>query len=138
MADLIRAKLVGSKELKRRLKKMNPKLNKRITTPALLEAMQLTLRIAAREKILPGGGRKVPPRPDILTSRTGTLRGSLTTNFAVAVNAALQFVEGGSHLIYAAVHEATRRAFLKPAKKQAEPRYEAIFVKHWARAGEVG
>lgn len=138
MADLIRATLVGSKELKRRLKKMNPKLNKRITTPALLEAMQLTLRIAAREMILPGAPRGTPARPDILTSRSGTLRRSLGTNFAVNVNESQQFVEGGSHLVYAAVHEKTRRAFLKPALKQASPRFEAIFVKHWARQGEVG
>ncbi len=135
MADLIRAQLVGSKELQRRLRKMNPRQNKRITTPALLESMQLTLRISAREKILPGGGG--PPRPDILTSRTGTLRRSLGTNFAVQVNEALQFVEGGTHLIYGAVHENSRRAFLKPALAQASPRFEAIFVKHWRRAGEV-
>ncbi len=136
MAGLIQAKLVGSKELKRRLKKMDPAENKRITTPALLEAMQLTLRIAAREKILPGGGG--PPRPDILTTRTGTLRRSLGTNFAVQVNEALQFVEGGTHLLYGAVHENSKRAFLKPALKQASAKFEAIFLKHWARAGEVG
>ena len=135
MADLIRAQLVGSKELRRRLKKMNPAENHRITTPALLEAMQTTLRIAAREKILPGGGG--PPRADILTSRTGTLRRSLGTNFAVQVNERLQFVEGGTHLIYGAVHENSKRAFLKPALKEMSPKFEAIFVKHWRREGEV-
>ena len=136
MADLIRAQLVGGKELQRRLKKMNPKLNKRITTRALLESMQFTLRVAAREKILPGGTG--PPRPDILTSRTGALRQSLGTNFSVQLNEAMQFVEGGTHLIYGAVHEATRRAFLKPALKQASPQFERIFLKHWRREGEVG
>ncbi len=135
MADLIRATLVGSKELQRRLRKMDPEKNRRITTPALLEAMQLFLRTAAREKILPGGTG--PPRPDILTSRSGALRQSLGTNFAVQLNEALRFVEGGSHLIYAAVHEITRRAFLKPALKQDLPKVPAIFLKHWRRAGEV-
>lgn len=136
MAGLLSAKLVGGEELKRRLRKMNPELNRRITTPALLESMLLVLRTAARVKILPGGSG--PPRPDILTSRTGTLRRSLSGNFAVDLNERLLFVEGGTNLIYGAVHEATRRAFLKPALKDDEPKFEAIFVKHWARAGEVG
>lgn len=136
MADLIRATLVGSKELKRRLKKMNPKLNNRITTPALLEAMGVTLRNAQREQIFPGGGG--PPKDNILTNRTNTLRGSLGESFAIRLNGRLQFIEGGSHLVYAAVHEKTRRAFLKPALKATAPRFEAIFVKHWARQGEVG
>ncbi len=135
MADLIQAQLVGSKELQRRLRKMNPAANRRITTPALLESMQLTLRVAAREKILPGGGG--PPRPDILTSRTGTLRRSLTGNFAIDVNERLQFVEGGTNLVYGAVHEASKRAFLKPALRDSSNRFDDIFRKHWARAGEV-
>ncbi len=136
MADLIRAQLVGSKELQRRLRKMNPKQNKRITTPALLESMQLTLRVAAREKILPGGGG--PPRPDILTSRTGTLRRSLGLSTSLDRSGLRQgFIEGGTALIYGAVHENSRRAFLKPALAQASAKFEAIFVKHWRRAGEV-
>lgn len=136
MADLIQAKLIGGKELQRRLKKMNPELNRKIVTPALLEAAQLVTRTAAREKILPGG--KGPPRSNILTSRTGTLRRSLTSNFAVDLNRQLLFVDMGTHLIYGAVHENSKRAFLKPALRDASKNFEGIFRKHWARQGEVG
>lgn len=136
MADGLRVSLIGTKELQRRLKKMNPAQNERITTPALLESMQATLRNAAREQILPGGGG--PPRADILTSRTGTLRRSLTSNFSIDLNRRLRFVLGGTHLIYGAVHESSRRAFLKPALKATSPKFDDIFRKHWARAGEVG
>ncbi len=137
MADLIRAQLVGSKELKRRLRKMNPAENHRITTPALLESMLFTLRNAAREQILTGGGPDAPVDPRRLTKRSGDLQRSLGPNFGVNLNESLQFVEGGTHLIYGAVHENSKRAFLKPALKESSPKFEAIFVKHWRRGGEV-
>jgi hypothetical protein len=144
MADGLRVSLVGSKELQRRIKKMNPEQNRRITTPALLESMQLTMRDAARNRIFPGG--KGDPKPDILTSRTGTLRRSLGVDFEFNVSVGirggrsggLQFIEGGTHLIYGAVHEATRRAFLKPALAATRNRYDDIFRRWWAREGEVG
>lgn len=136
MADkLLIATLVGSRELERRLRKMNPKQNRRIVSRALLESMQLTLRISARDKIFPGGTGA--PRPDILTSRTGTLRRSLTGNFAINQNEQLQWIEGGTHLVYGAVHEATKRAFLKPALADARTSFDDIFVRWWRRAGEL-
>ena len=134
MADVLRAKLIGTEELQRQLDHLNPEMKRRITTPALLESMQTTLRDAARNKILPGG--QGPPRPDILTSRTGTLRRSLTGNFSIDVNERLRWVEGGTHLIYGAFHEKTRRAFLAPALKDTQSQYEAIFRKWWDRASE--
>lgn len=135
MADLIQAKLIGSKELQRRLDKMNPSDNARITTPALLESMQVTLTDAAQNQIVRSS--KGPVRADKLTSRSGDLRRSLTSNFAIQVNGRLRFVDGGSHYDYAAIHENSRRAFLKPALKATGRQHEAIFVKHWARAGQV-
>ena len=135
MADVLRAKLIGLPELERELRKMNPAQQRSITTPALLESMQTTLRDAARNRILPGGSG--PPRPDILTSRTGTLRRSLTGNFAVDLNERLQWVEGGTHLIYGAVHENSRRAFLKPALAATQGQYEDIFRKWWARSSQA-
>jgi hypothetical protein len=136
MADGLSVKLVGSKELQRRLAKMNPAQNARITTPALLESMQTVLRDAARNRIFPGGGGL--PKPDILTSRTGTLRRSLAGNFAINLNRQLRWVEGGTNLIYGAVHEKTRRAFLKPALAATQNKFDDIFRKWWAREGEVG
>lgn len=135
MADFIKAELVGTPELRRRLEKMNPAQNRRITTPALIESMQTTLRDAALNQIIRGGDE--PPRADKLTSRTGTLRRSLVADFAIDVNERLRFVDGGTHLRYGAVHENSPRAFLKPALRDTSPRHEGIFVKHWRRAGEV-
>jgi len=134
MADNLTAKLVGTRELQRELDRLNPEQNRRITTPALLESMQLTLRDAARDKIFPGGDG--PPRPDMLTSRTGTLRRSLTGNFAIDINERLLYVEGGTHLVYGAVHEKTRRAFLKPALRDTQGEFERIFRKWWAKSSE--
>ena len=49
------ASLVGSKELQRGLRKLNPETNRKIVDPALIESMLLTLRIAATKKIIRGG-----------------------------------------------------------------------------------
>ena len=144
MADGLRVKLVGSKELQRRLKKMNPAQNARITTPALRESMLLVMRDAARNRIFPGGGGA--PKSNILTSRSGNLRRSLGIDFEQDVSVGVragstrtsQFIEGGTHLIYGAVHEATRRAFLKPALAATQSKFDDIFRKWWAREGEVG
>ena len=98
MADLIQAKLIGSAELRRRLKKMNPAQNRRITNPALLESMQLTLRIAAQRKIKRGGGKGSPPVPNVVTSHSGTLRRSLAASFAIDRSGLPKFIEGGSNV----------------------------------------
>ena len=101
-----------------------------------MESMLLMLRIAAREKIHHGGGG--PPKPNILTSRTGTLRRSLGLSTSLDRSGLRQgFIEGGTALIYGAVHEfrnAGQRAFLAPAVVDAESRIEDIFIKHWDRA----
>lgn len=136
MAELLEAKLVGGKELQRRLDKMNPEQNRRITTPALLESMLFTLRDAAQNKILRSGPKGVV-RSDMLTSRSGALRRSLSGNFAIDLNARLRFIDGGTNLIYGAVHENTRRAFLAPALRDTESQYVRIVAKHWRVAGEV-
>ena len=133
----IEAKLVGSAELKRRLKRLTPAQNKQIAGPALLESMLLTLRVAAREKIYPGG--KAPPRNGILTSRTGTLRRSLTASFATDRSQLPKSITGGSNLVYAPVHEFglgrhPKRPFLQPALDDASKKFNAIFAKHWQKA----
>jgi hypothetical protein len=138
MADGLTVKLIGGPELQRRLKKMNPAQNARITTPALLESMQLTLRDARMNRIIRSAPKGAPAKPDKLTSRLGGLRGSLTGNQSIDLNARLRWIEGGTHLIYGAVHEATRRAFLAPALAATRGKYDDIFRRIWAREGEVG
>ena len=110
---------------------MNPATNEKIMGPALLEMMQFTLSDAARNKILRGGGG--PPKPNILTSRTGTLRRSLGAAFNILTNMLPRSIEGGTHLIYGAVHEATQRAFLAPALADSLGKFEDIVIKHWQR-----
>jgi phage gpG-like protein len=165
MADGLRVSLVGSKELQRRLKKMNPAQNARITTPALLESMQLTLRDARMNRIIRGGSGA--PKAHKLTSRKGQLRGSLAGNDAIDLNRRLRWIEGGTDLVYGAVHETggtisipghlrthkktgfrigvrphtakyPARPFLKPALAHTQSKFDDIFRRWWAREGEVG
>lgn len=147
MADRLSVKLVGTRLLEKRLKELSPAQNRDIVEPALLESMLLSLRIAAREKIHPGG--KGPPRAGKLTSRTGSLRRSLGFGKdANALDAVDQrglrrnFVEGGSDLVYARVHEEgigvhPPRPFLAPGLEDATRQFESIFVKHWRTAADL-
>ena len=136
MADLIRAQLIGSKELQRRLKKMNPEQNRKIMRPALTESGLLVARNAATKQIVRQGTG--PVRKDKLTSRTGRLRGSLASNRAIDLDGQLRFIDVGTDVFYGAIHEATQRAFLKPALRAVQGRFESIVVKFWRRFGEVG
>ncbi len=131
--------MVGSAELRRRIKNLTPAQNAKITGPALVESMLLTLRIAARDKIYPGG--KGPPRRDQLTSRTGTLRRSLTASFAVDRSQLPHSITGGSNVVYAAVHEFglgrfPKRPYLAPALADASKQFDDIFAKHWQKAAD--
>ena len=138
MPDGLTAKLVGTAELKRALDRLDPSQQPRAIGDALVESALLTTRIAAREKILPGG--RGDPRKGILTSRTGTLRASLTVSTAVNRSGLPRFIEAGTHLIYGARHEfgrSPRRPFLAPALKQAEPKFVDIFLKHIRRAAKL-
>ena len=137
----IEAKIVGGPELRRRLKKLTPAQNAKITGPALVESMLLTLRIAARDKIYPGGGGE--PRDGILTSRTGRLRGSLTAGFATDHSGLPDSITGGSNVVYAAVHEfgfpkrnIPKRPYLAPALADASKQFNSIFAKHWQKAAD--
>ena len=87
--------------------------------------------------ILRGG--QGPPHPSKLTSRTGTLRRSLGPAFGLDKSGLPRFIEGGSSLVYAPVHELglgrfPRRPFLAPAVDAVTPQLEQIMVKHWERA----
>ena len=137
MAGRITAKLTGAKALQRGLDRLNPETNRRIMEPALTESMLLTLRIAARDKIFSGGGG--PPKPKILTSRTGRLRGSLAGSRSLDKSGlSRNFIEGGSDVVYAAVHEfgssrMPKRPYLAPALADAEAKFPDIIIKHWEK-----
>ena len=104
MADeFLRARVEGTEELKRQLERLNPGLNREISARSLSESMLLVLRNAATRGIYRGG--KGDPKTDILTSRTGTLRRSLSSSFALDRAGLPRFIEGGTNLIYGAVHE---------------------------------
>ncbi len=131
-------RLVGGEQLKRDILALSP-ARRKVTDPALSESMLLVLRIAAQSKIKRGG--KGPPVKGILTSRTGTLRRSLGPSEGVDKSGLSQgFIEGGSALVYASVHENSTthpRPFLKPALDDAINQFEAIFVKHWKKAAQL-
>lgn len=134
-------KIEGGKLLQERLANMNPKQNKTITRPALREMMLLSLRSSARKYIYPGGAGL--PKAGILTSRTGTLRRSLASNFSLddtgLRHPTAPFIFGGSRLIYAAVHEKGNkthppRPFLQPGLEDSSRKFVAILNKHWQAA----
>ncbi len=96
-------RLVGGEQLKRDILAMSP-ARRKVTDPALSESILLVLSTAAERKIKRGG--KAPPVKGRLTSRTGTLRRSLGPNEGVDKSGLSQgFIEGGSALVYASVHE---------------------------------
>ena len=129
---------MGGKALRAKLRALNPGKNPRAAiVPALLECIELTLAIAASRKILPGG--RGTPKKKILTSRSGRLRESLGLAASIDRRGLPKFIEGGSDVEYARVHEIGgrfgrfKRAFLAPALRDAQLRFPAIFEKHLAR-----
>jgi hypothetical protein len=133
----ITVSVVGTKELKRKLEKMNPGVNKKIVRNSLIESALAIQRDAAKNQILAGGGGKgdgmTKPHPRYLTSRTGTLRRSIKVD-----RGPLPFaIEVGTDLGYGAYHELRakrRRPFMQPALDRVAPRFGDIVVKHWKRA----
>ena len=141
MATQLRVSVVGSKELQRKLEKLNPGVNKRILRDSLVEAATATQRDAAKNQILAGGGGKksglVKAHPSYLTSRTGTLRRSIKVD-----RKPLPFaIEAGTDLAYGARHEfgskdgtTPARPFMGRALDRIAPRFGDIVVKHWKKA----
>ena len=146
--DFLTAKIEGSREVLAGLARLNPGQNRKIAGRALTESMLLALRNSATRAIFPGG--KGPPKADMLTSRTGTLRRSLASSFALDRSGLPRYIEGGTNLVYGAVHEyggttplgntgqmMPRRPFLEPGLRMSEDQFPAIFAKWWAREGGV-
>lgn len=139
----LRVKVEGDRAVIAGIAQWNPAMNPRIMGMALTEMAMLTMRTAAQRHIRRGGGGK--PRPNILTSRTGALRSSLTqesgsigktswTGSALDDSGLPRSVEAGSSLVYAAIHERSARSFLAPALAESSRSFEAIYLKHWERA----
>jgi phage gpG-like protein len=114
------AKVSGTKELRRQLERMNPGVNKRIVNAALKESMLKTLSNSASKAIKRGGSDK--PKASILTSRTGTLRRSLGSSFALDRSRLPFYIEGGTNLVYGAVHESGGTFNVKASRVSAHTR----------------
>ena len=136
MAATISVSVVGTKELKRKLEKMNPGVNKKIVRDSLIESA-LTLQANAATKQIRHGARKSPPIPGQLTNRLGGhgLVGSIRVN-----RGPLPFaIEVGTDKAYGPRHEfgtggMPERPFLQPALDAVAPKFGDIVVKHWKRA----
>jgi hypothetical protein len=132
---ILRASIVGTKELQRRLKKMDPSANQAIFRGSLKE-MAGTLQKDVAEVQIRGGRGDADPGLDFLTNRHGGrgLAGSIGINTSPLPFA----IEVGTHLAYGPVHEEGRgpypvRAFLQPALDKMAPKFGEIVVKHWKK-----
>ncbi len=135
MAVKLRASIVGTKALQRRLKQLDPGENRRILTLGLTKAA-LMIQVDAATKQIVHGRTKAPPLPSRLTNRSGGrgLVGSIAVNRRPLPNA----IEIGTSLVYGAVHEEGRgsypvRAFLAPALKKIGPKLGSIIASVWKR-----
>jgi hypothetical protein len=81
----VHATITGDKEWLRKLVMLSPQKHKEILEDALLACGMLVQANAKREQIIRGGqkvkGVQSKPHPSRLTSRTGTLRSSISTSW---------------------------------------------------------
>lgn len=131
----MRATVIGDEEWIATLRRLSPERHKEIIERSLLECAYRVQTNAQTKQILPGGHG--PPDPRQLTSRTGTLRRSITVNRRPLPKA----TEIGSDLVYGPVHELginmPRRPFLEPALDEEEERFPEIFMKEWRKIARV-
>lgn len=99
----VRVVVVGSEELRAKLRNLDPSVNRTIIRNSLIRSA-FEVQTAATKEIAGGGRGKnkaLPPLPSRLTSRTGTLRRSIRVN-----RSPLPFaIEIGTDLVYGAIHE---------------------------------
>lgn len=112
----------------------------------LTKAAYLVLTDAAQNQILRGGrmrtGKRLtntPPHPSKLTSRTGELRRSLSANRGADRSGLPRYIDVGSDLVYARVHELgegrfPKRAFLEPAVEAVSPQFEGLLLHELEKA----
>jgi phage gpG-like protein len=140
----IRVSVVGTKELKRKLAKLNPGQNKRIMVKSLTDCAVEIQADATLNQIRGGRGFKFKAydKRDVLatklTSRTGDLIGSIGLNKRPLPGA----IEVGTHLVYGAMHEQglgrmKKRPFLEPALDKVGSKFNDIIVKNWKKEARL-
>ena len=142
----------GIPELRAQLQKLQaPKLH-RPMREFLLKAAHAVLVNAAETQILRGGRVRGPagprggkgklrdtkPHPSKLTSRSGELRRSLSVNRGSDRSGLPRYIDVGSDLVYARVHELglgrfPRRAFLVPAAEAVAPKFRGLLAAELAK-----
>jgi len=144
--------VTGIPELRRQLAKLQAPQIHSATREFLLKAGFLVLREAAENQIIRGGRfrgpagprggkgklRNTPPHPSRLTSRSGELRRSLSQSRGLSRAGLPRYVDVGSDLVYARVHELglrnyPKRAFLVPAVEKVAPQFEALLAAEVAK-----
>lgn len=114
---------------------------KRITTKALEDLGKEVASNASFVQIIRGGRGKgkyeSPPNPTKLTSRSGDLRTSIISELEPSGLS----VRIGSRIDYSRIHELgdpsrnmPKRAYLEPALKAEEKKWDDIFARIWARS----
>lgn len=127
-----RVSVTGIQEVSDLLKRIDPKTAPAIIRDSLRKSALRVQAVAASESLIRGG--KQAPHPTRLTSRTGTGRRSIGTDFGelpirVSVGSALQYMalheRGGSVLVPGSIVRAHRRntAFGKRVKPFTVPQH---------------
>lgn len=127
---------IDDSEAVRVLRAAHPEASGRVAHRALRKAAFLIQDEAARNQIQRGGSGPPNPPPGPLISRTGTLRRSIRVDDAGVP----RFIDVGSDLVYAGVHELgspgrriPARPFLQPAAEKITPQIARLFEDEWER-----
>jgi len=131
----MRVSVVGTKELRRKLAKLDPGFNKRIMVKSLTDCAVEIHSDATRNQIR-RGMRHAGIHATKLTSRNEGrgLIGSIGLNKGPLPGA----IEVGTHLAYGAIHERglgrfPKRPFLEPALGKVGSKFNEIIVKNWKK-----
>lgn len=126
MSARISVSVSGLNVLIASLDRLDPSKNRAITEPALVEMGLLTVRTAAQRTIKRGGTGD--PVAGVLTSRTGTLRRSLTAEARSIDKSQLSrgIVEAGTDIVYGAIHEFGGTVSVKSAQVREHTRTRAF------------
>jgi hypothetical protein len=143
MADtIVQIRLVGGKNLRKALAKLDPATNARIMITSFRQVAVLIAANARNVQILSGGGE---PHRSRLTHRSRDLRDSIGPDFSGLP----LYAEVGTKLFYGAIHEYggtfarkggttvtfPERPFMGPALDAIEPKIPEVVVRNWKREG---